>query len=94
VNTTSTQSGPSQAPNPTGNTGTPSPAPEQGSTGAVADVVIGGVVALATLGVAIFCYLRKKRRSSIETRGPTYLSSPVGLYLNPTTREQLPIKVD
>jgi hypothetical protein len=83
ANTTSAQ--PSSSP-------TSSPSPEQSSTRAIAGGVIGGVVALAIIGGAIFWCLRKKRRSiqrSAEIQGPTYLSGPAELDLNPAARAEL-----
>jgi hypothetical protein len=53
---------------------TSSPSPEQGSTGAIAGGVVGGVAALAIIGGVILWCLRNKRRSSqgsVQTQGRT-----------------------
>jgi hypothetical protein len=83
ANTTSAQ--PSSSP-------TLSTSPEQSSTRAIAGGVIGGVVALAIIGVAIFWCLRKKRYSiqgSAEIQGPTCLPGPAEMDLNPAARAEL-----
>ena len=83
ANTTSAQ--PSSSP-------TLSTSPEQSSTRAIAGGVIGGVVALAIIGVAIFWCLRKKRYSiqgSAEIQGPTCLPGPAEMDLNPVARAEL-----
>jgi hypothetical protein len=73
---------------------TSSPSPEQGSIGAIAGGVVGGVAALAIIGGVILWCLRNERRSSrggVQTQGPTYLSDPVEMDLNPTTKAVLHI---
>lgn len=69
----------------TTSTSTPASSPGQSSTRAIAGGCVGGLLALAILGSAIFWYLRRKRR---------FAMSHVEMDVNPIARTELPSKAD